>query len=206
MGLYDRIVLPRIVNLVCGLKPMAKQRAKVVPLARKRVLELGFGSGLNLPYYDEARVEHVWALEPSAAMWSLAAERVFAAGFPVEHLEAPAEAIPLPDASADTVLVTYAICTIPDVAAALAEVRRVLKPRGQLVFCEHGSAPDPGVARWQNRVNPIWRKLGGGCNLNRPIPSLIQAAGFQVQELSSMYLPGWRPASFNYWGTALSGS
>jgi len=206
MGLYDRIVLPRIIDLVCGLKPMAKQRAKVVPFARKRVLELGFGSGLNLPYYDEARVQHVWALEPSMAMWNLAAERVSAAGFPVEHLEAPAEAIPLSDASADTVLVTYTICTLPDVAAALAEVRRVLKPRGQLVFCEHGSAPDPGVARWQNRVNPIWRKLGGGCNLNRPIPSLIQAAGFQVQELSSMYIPGWRPASFNYWGTALNGT
>jgi len=203
VGLYERFVLPRLIALACSERPVMRQRAKVVPLARGRVLEVGFGSGLNLPFYDASRVEQVWALEPSRAMWNLAGGRVATAPFEVRFLEAPAARVPLDDASADTVLVTYALCTIPDALEALAEVRRVLKPGGQLVFCEHGAAPDERVRRWQDRVNPVWKKIAGGCNLNRPIPTLIASGGFRVRDLATMYLPGWRPATFNYWGTAV---
>jgi ubiquinone/menaquinone biosynthesis C-methylase UbiE len=205
VGLYERFVLPRLINLACSQRPVLRQRAKVVPLARGRVLELGFGSGLNLPYYDASKVDELWALEPSRAMWTLAAPRVQAVPFAVRFLEAPADRVPLDDASADTVLVTFALCTIPDTHEALTEVRRVLKPGGQLVFCEHGAAPDAPVRRWQDRVNPIWRRLAGGCNLNRPIPELIRQAGFRLGDVETLYLPGWRPATFNYWGTAVPG-
>jgi len=116
--------------------------------------------------------------------------------------EAPAEEIPLGDRSADTVLVTYTLCTVPDVQRVLREMTRVLKPGGELVFCEHGAAPDASVLRWQNRLTPVWKVLGGGCNLNRPIPSLLERGGFRVTELASKYILGWRPASFNYWGRA----
>ncbi len=203
MGFYQRFVLPKVVNAACSIRPAMRQRAKLVPLASGRVLEVGFGSGLNLPFYDASRVTQAWALEPSAEMWALAAARVRGAPFPVEFLKAPAEEIPLGDAAADTVLVTYALCTLPDVGRALREVARVLKPGGELLFCEHGAAPDADVRRWQTRLNPIWRILAGGCNLDRAIPSLIEEAGFRMGDLSSMYIPGWRPGSFNYWGRAL---
>lgn len=203
MGLYERFLLPQVVNFTCGMKPNMRQREKVVPLASGSVLEVGFGSGLNLPFYDSTKVQRVWALDPSAEMWAMGEGRVRGTAFPVEFLKAPAEQIPLAGESADTVLVTYTLCTLPDVRRALGEMARVLKPGGELVFCEHGAAPDESVRRWQNRLNPVWKALGGGCNLNRPIPSLIEEAGFRMRELSSMYIPGWKPASFNYWGRAL---
>lgn len=202
MRLYDRFVLPRLIHLACGIRPVQLQRMKIVPLAAGDVLEIGFGSGLNLPQYESAAVRRIWALEPSEEMWRLAQKAVSASPLDVEFLQAPAEAIPLPDASMDTVLVTYALCTIPDVTRALQEMRRVLKPEGKLLFCEHGAAPDPNVRRWQDRLNPLWKRLAGGCNLNRPIPTLIQSAGFHIDRLSTMYLPGWKPGTFNYWGTA----
>jgi len=202
MGLYKRFILPKVVEFTCSMKPSMRQRAKVVPFALGRVLEVGFGSGLNLPFYDKTKVPHVWALDPSREMWTLAEERVRGAGFPVEFLNATAEEIPLPDRSADTVLVTFTLCTLPDVQRALREMARVLKPGGELVFCEHGLAPDENVRRWQDRLNPIWKAFGGGCNLNRPIPALLELGGFRMREMSSMYIPGWRPASFNYWGRA----
>jgi len=202
MGLYTRFILPKIVNFTCGTKSCMRQRANVVPSALGCVLEVGFGSGLNLPFYDKAKVRHIWALDPSRELWDLAEERVRGAGLPVEFLNATAEGIPLPDRSADTVLVTFTLCTLPDVSRALREMARVLKPGGELIFCEHGLAPDEDVRRWQNRLNPIWSAFGGGCNLNRPIPSLLEQGGFRLREISSMYLQGWRPASFNYWGRA----
>jgi len=203
MGLYERFILPRLVHFACGLKPNTRQRWKVVPDVKGRVLELGFGSGLNLPFYDDGQVEHVWALEPSEQLWNLARKPAAAAPFRVEHVQASAEEIPLDDGSVDSVLVTYTLCTIPGLDAALAEVRRVLKPGGFLAFCEHGAAPDERVLRWQNRLNPIWKRFSGGCNLNRPIPELLERGGFRLREVSTMYLPGWRPATFNYWGTAV---
>jgi SAM-dependent methyltransferase len=206
MGLYGRFVLPRIVDFTCRLKPNMRQRAKVVPLAQGSVLEIGFGSGLNLPFYDAARVQRVWALEPSSEMWALAQASVRAVDFPVEFIRASAEEIPLPDQCADTVLVTYTLCTLPELQKPLREMARVLRPGGDLVFCEHGAAPDESVRRWQNRLNPVWKALGGGCNLNRPIPSLLEREGFRLSGLSSSYIPGWRPASFNYWGRAVGTS
>ena len=202
MGIYQRYLLPRIVNFACGLKPMAKQREKIVPLARGRVLEIGVGSGLNLPFYAPGRVKHLWGLDPSREMWALARKNLRMPDFDVEFIEASAENIPLDDGAADTILITYTLCTIPHVNSALEELRRVLRPDGTLLFCEHGLAPDERVRRWQNRLNPLWKRLGGGCNLNRPIPELIQQAGFAIRDMDTMYLPGWKPASFNYWGTA----
>jgi len=202
MWLYDRYVLPHLVQFTCGLKPARLQRRKVVPGASGTVLEIGFGSGLNLPFYRSDSVEKIWALEPADEMWALAGEQLAASSIPVERVAASAEEIPLEEASADTVLVTYSLCTVPDIASGLAEVKRVLKPGGSLIFCEHGAAPDETVLRWQNRLNPLWRHLAGGCNLNRHIPSLLESAGFEIAELDTMYIPGWRPATFNYWGRA----
>lgn len=204
MGLYGRFILPKLVNLACRTNPITRQRRKVIPKATGTVLELGFGSGLNLPFYDAAQVRQLLALEPSKEMWSLAEEGVRSTPFEVELLEASAEKVPLGDGTADTVVATYTLCTIPDLSVALSEIQRVLKPGGALVFCEHGAAPDEDVRRWQDRLNPIWTRLAGGCNLNRPIPSLLEEGGFKIQEMETMYLPGWRPANFNYWGTAVS--
>ena len=202
MGFYDKFVLPRLVHLSCGVKPARKQREKVVPLAAGRVLEIGIGSGLNLPYYRAAQVEHLWGLDPSREMWKLARKHADERHLEVEFLESGAEAIPLDSDQADCVVMTYTLCTIPDPEAALAEIRRVLKPGGRLIFCEHGKAPDPGVQRWQNRLNPIWGLIGGGCNLNRPIDDLLEKGGFRSPDMQTMYIPGWKPACFNYWGTA----
>jgi ubiquinone/menaquinone biosynthesis C-methylase UbiE len=204
MGLYGRFILPKLVNLACRTSPITRQRRKVIPKATGTVLELGFGSGLNLPFYDASQVRQLLALEPSKEMWSLAEKGVRSTQFEVERLEASAEEVPLGDGTADTVVATYTLCTIPDLLVALSEIRRVLKPGGTLVFCEHGAAPDEEVRRWQDRLNPIWSKLAGGCNLNRPIPSLLEESGFKIQEMETMYLPGWRPANFNYWGIAVS--
>ncbi len=202
MGIYQKYLLPRIVHFACGLKPPMKQREKIVPLAEGRVLEIGIGSGLNLPFYTPGKVKHLWGLDPSQEMWALAQKKLGVLDFDVEFIEAPAEDIPLDDGSADTVLITYTLCTIPDVRPALEEARRVLKSDGSLVFCEHGLAPDETVRRWQNRLNPLWKTVAGGCNLNRPIPELIEQAGFRIRHMDTMYIPGLKPASFNYWGTA----
>ncbi|HSF18368.1 MAG TPA: class I SAM-dependent methyltransferase [Vicinamibacteria bacterium] len=203
MGLYEKYLLPRIVHLACGSKPAMKQRAKVVPLAEGRVLEIGVGSGLNLPFYTSSKVEHVWGLDPSRDMWALAQKKPARPDLDFEFIPAPAEKIPLDDRIADTVLTTYTLCTIPDVGRALGEMSRVLKPEGKLLFCEHGQAPDENVRKWQDRMNPLWKKLGGGCNLNRPISELIEQSGFKIRDMETMYIPGWRPACFNYWGTAV---
>ncbi len=202
MSLYSRYVLPRAVHYACRLDTHMRQRAKVVPRARGRVLEVGIGSGLNLTFYDATKVSKVWGREPSPALTRMAERTARAMPFEVEFIGLPAEEIPLGDSSVDTVVVTYTLCTIPDVAAALRQMRRVLRPGGALIFCEHGAAPDASVRRWQDRLNPIWKRVAGGCNLNRSIPALIGAAGFRIETLHTMYLPGWRPASFNYWGTA----
>ena len=179
-----------------------RQREKIVPLAEGRVLEVGIGSGLNLPYYDRAKVEKVWGLEPSPEMIAMARKPADGVGFEVEFIGLPGEEIPLEDASVDTVVMTYTLCSIPEPELALRQMARVLKPGGRFLFCEHGQAPDESVRRWQERVNPVWKRFSGGCHLNRPIPRLIERGGFRVLELETMYLPGWRPGTFNYWGSA----
>jgi ubiquinone/menaquinone biosynthesis C-methylase UbiE len=204
VGFYAKYCLPKVVHFTCSLKPTMRQRRKVVPLAEGRVLEIGIGSGLNLPFYDESKVTHLWGLDPSGEMWEIAEKKRGGESIPVEFLEAGAEEIPLDNGSADTIVMTYTLCTIPDALASLSEMRRVLRPAGQLVFCEHGEAPDDSVRKWQDRLNPVWKRFGGGCNLNRRIPSLLEEGGFSVQRMEATYLPGWKPASFNYWGTAIA--
>lgn len=203
MGLYEKYILPRITDIVCSGKSITYQRRKVVPLAKGRVLEIGIGSGLNLQFYDSSNVDHIWGLDPSARMRKMAAKRAQNLKFEVDFIGLSGNEIPLEENSVDTVLVTYTLCTIPDLVQALSEMRRVLKPGGELIFCEHGLAPDADIRRWQKQLNPIWKRIGGGCNLNRPIPNLIEQGGFKINNLETMYIPGWRPASYNYWGSAV---
>jgi ubiquinone/menaquinone biosynthesis C-methylase UbiE len=203
MGLYDRYVLPRLLNAAMSAKPIRYQRRKVVPRAQGRVLEVGFGAGHNLPFYDAAKVTHLWALEPSAEMRARAAERVAGSPLKIEFIDLPGEQIPLDAQAADTILITYTLCTIPDVMKALGEMRRVLKSSGKMIFCEHGEAPDESVRRWQRRLTPAWKAIGGGCHVGRPIPKLIADSGFRLDDMDTMYLPGTpRFAGFNYWGQA----
>ena len=202
MSIYDKYLLPRLVHFACGLKPTMKQREKVVPLATGRVLEIGIGSGLNIPFYNAHKIEHLWGLDPSPEMWSIAEKNAAEHHLDVEFIQSGAESIPLDNNSADTVMMTYTLCTVPEVRSALDEIRRVLKPGGKLVFCEHGLAPDKDVQRWQNRLNPAWKMLAGGCNMNRPIPQLLEQSGFRSSDMQTMYIPGWKPGCFNYWGTA----
>lgn len=202
MGVYSEYVLPHLVHCACGLKPIRRQREKVVPLAQGCVLEVGIGSGLNLPYYDAGKVSKVIGLDPSPGMTRKTARRVRGAQVAVQIINATAETIPLDAASVDTALVTYALCTIPETTPALREIARVLRPGGRLIFCEHGLAPDASVRKWQRRITPAWKVVGGGCHLDRDIPALIERGGFRIAALETMYLPGWRPASFNYWGVA----
>ena len=203
MGLYSKYVLPKLVHLACSAKPNMRQREKVVPMAEGTVLEIGIGSGLNFPYYDAEKVKKCWGLDPASEMLRLAERAASSVPFDVEFLEVPADRIPLEDRSVDTVIVTYTLCTIPDTQLALREMARVLNPGGQLIFCEHGAAPDASVRMWQDLINPLWKRLGGGCHLNRLIPDLIEEGGFRIDRMECMYIPGWRPASFNYWGTAV---
>lgn len=202
MSWYEDHLLPRLTNLACSGKPTQKQRQKIVPRASGDVLEIGFGSGLNLPFYDGARVRRIWGLEPSDGMRRLAEERISETDLDIQLLDAPGEEIPLEDSSVDTVLVTYTLCTIPDVAAALSAMHRVLKPGGRLLYCEHGKAPDTGVLKWQERLNPGWRRFSGGCNMYRDIPALLDASGFAIEDDEQMYIPGLRILSYNYWGAA----
>lgn len=203
-GLYERFVLPRFIGCACGAKPIAKQRAKLIPRATGVVVDMGFGSGTNLPFLDASKVEKVIAVEPSASMlaWQRAERRT---DIVVEEVVVGAEATGLPDACADTILFTYALCTIPDYAGALAEAKRLLKPGGQILFCEHGLAPDADVARLQRRIEPIWKAIAGGCHLTRNTQTMLEASGFVCAEVNDMYLPNTpRFAGYNVWGRATS--
>lgn len=201
---YERHVLPWLLDIACSVGPVWRQRHKVVPLASGRVLEIGIGTGLNLEHYDKARIEKIVGLDPGLEMHPQARRRSQRAGIEVDLVGLSAERIPYDDGSFDTVLVTYSLCTIADPAAALAEMRRVLKPGGRLIFCEHGLAPDAAVRRWQGRLTPLWARLAGGCHLDRDIPRLLQDAGFESADMQAMYLPGPRPLTYNYWGTAVA--
>lgn len=206
MSFYDKYILPHFLNCACGTKPIQYQREKVVPLATGLVLEIGIGSGLNIPYYNTAKVTRVLGLDPSEELNRMARKVAEEKGLAVEFILGGAEAIALPDNHVDTVLVTYTMCTIPQVAEANKEINRVLKPKGKLIFCEHGLAPDANVSKWQNRIDPYWGKIAGGCHLNRNIPALISAAGFKIESMEQMYLPGTpKFAGYNYWGTAVAG-
>ena len=202
---YDRHVLPYFIDFACGIKPIRRQRDKVVPHAHGRVLEVGIGTGLNLAHYDKARIEKLVGVDPAQQMHRLARKRMARAGLAVEIVGLSAEKLPLPDASFDTVVMTYTLCSIPDPVPAVREMRRVLKPGGKLLFCEHGVAPDESVRRWQRRLNRMWGRIGGGCHLDRNIPELLREGGFTLPDLQQMYLPGPKFATYNYWGQASPG-
>ncbi len=202
MSFYENRVLPHLIDLACSTKPNGKQREKIVPLAEGDVLEIGFGSGLNLPYFDRQKVRKIWGLEPSEGMRRKAEPMVAASGLDVEFIDLPGESIPLEANSVDTVLVTYSLCTIADAMAALEGMRRVLKPSGSLLYCEHGIAPDENVRKWQHRLNSPWSRVAGGCNMNRNIPDLITKSGFELTADERMYIPGIKMLCYNYWGRA----
>jgi len=203
MGLYDKYILPKLLDSCCSNPPMVYQRKKVVPLAEGDVLEVGIGSGLNLPFYDKSKINRLWGLDPSEELNKMAAEVAKEEEMEVDFIISGAEEIPLPDNKVDTVILTYTMCTIPDVDLANEEIKRVLKPEGKLIFCEHGIAPDQNIYKWQKRINPIWKRIAGGCNLHRNIPEIIERSGFDIEEIDTMYLPSTpKFAGFNYWGFA----
>ena len=202
-GFYARYILPRCLDKACAIGPIEKQRAKIVPLAKGDVLEIGIGSGLNLPHYDASKVTSITGVDPDDHIWARSKTRRGAVSFPVHRIGLSGEDIPRDSNSADTVVVTYSLCTIPDPVAALKEMRRILKPGGEILFCEHGQAPDQKISKWQNRMDPFWSKIAGGCHSGRDIPALIQRAGLKIIELQHMYIPGPKVLSYNYWGRAL---
>ena len=202
MGFYAKHILPRCLDIACSVGPIDKQRAKIIPFAKGRVLEIGIGSGLNLPHYDAAQVDRVIGVDPDEHIWTRSQNRREAVSFPIERLGLSGEDIPMESNSVDTVVVTYSLCTIPDPVKALTEMRRILTTDGEILFCEHGRAPNKSVAKWQSRIDPIWSKLAGGCHSGRDIPNLFAQADLKIIELNQHYIPGPKVLSYNYWGRA----
>ena len=190
MGFYARYIGPKFVSCLCSTEDVTAERERIIPLAHGVVLEIGMGPGLNLPFYKPDQVKKVIGVDPNQAFLRLGESRQQASPVPLEIIRAPAEALPLEAASVDTVVITYTLCSVDDPEQALREVRRVLRPGGKVLLLEHGLSPEPGVARWQHRLNPIWRSLAVGCNLTRPVSELLQRAGFDVQDIEEYYLGG----------------
>ena len=199
MSLYNDIVLPHLCGWAMKSERLLPYRKRVIGMADGHVLEIGIGTGLNLPLYTTA-VRDIQALEPSPQLIAMARRTADTAAAPVNFLESSAEAIPLDGRSIDTVVMTWTLCSILDVDGALAEIRRVLKPGGQLLFVEHGLAPDKSVQRWQHGLTPIWSKFTGGCHLDRPIQALIERAGFELSQVETSYMKGPRPFTYFYEG------
>ncbi len=203
MEFYDKYILPKLTHWVCSHVDITRSREKIVPFAKGRILEVGIGSGLNLPFYDPTKVERIWGLDPSCMLKKIAEKKARKMPFDVDFIGLSGEDIPLEKNSIDTVLVTYTLCSIPDVRKALNEMNRVLRPGGKLIFCEHGRTPDENINKWQDRINPTWTKISGGCNLNRPISNLIEESGFKIVNLNSTYTSTFKLAGFNYSGVAV---
>ncbi len=202
MGLYEKYLLPRLLHLSMKNKEASRHRKRVIPAARGRVLEVGLGSGLNLPYYGPG-VRSVTGVDPSAELLAMARKRTPGLPFEIEFVTRGAEQLPFEDRSFDCVVSTWTLCSIARAAEALAELRRVLRPDGELVFIEHGLSPDTRTAAWQGRLNPLWNRCSGGCHLNRPIDRMIRAAGFRIKRLETGYLiQGPRPMTFHFQGRA----
>ena len=201
--LYEKMVLPKLCDKCCATKPINYQRKKVVPLAKGVVLEVGIGSGLNIPFYNKNNIEKIIGLDPSEELNVLAKRVADDNGIQIDFLINGAEDIELPDNSIDTILITYTLCTIPNLKKSMSEMKRVLKPGGKFIFCEHGIAPDINIIKWQRRINPIWGIFFGGCNINRNIPKIISESGFNISNLNQMYLPSTpKIVGYNYWGEA----
>jgi ubiquinone/menaquinone biosynthesis C-methylase UbiE len=201
MGFYSDHVLPWLCHLAMRNRRLAPYRGRIVSAAEGRILEIGIGSGLNLPLY-RPQAREILGLEPGSRLIEMARRASQDLTLPVSLIEGSAESIPLESHSVDTVLTTWTLCTIPHASAALTEMRRVLRPSGRLLFVEHGLAPDQSVQKWQNRLTPIWSHVSGGCHLNRPIRSLIENAGFRFDRLDTGYMPGPKPMAFMYEGSA----
>jgi len=202
--MYDKYILPYVLNCTCGQKPFIRQRQKLVPIAKGKVLEVGIGSGLNMPYFDTSKISSVVGIDPSEELIQLAEKRINDSMPDTDFVISKAEEMQFNDNLFDTVLITYTICTVGDVSASLKQIKRVLKSDGQLLFCEHGLAPDEKVVKWQNRINKFWPTISGGCNINKNIPLLIEQAGFAITNMEQMYLPKTpKILGYNYWGTAL---
>lgn len=201
MGWYERHVLPKLIESACGQKPMRELRARYVTRACGDVLEIGIGSGLNLPHYGD-QVSSVTGLDPHVQLTAKAKERATRIDTPVSLLQVSGEEIPADDARFDTLVCTWTLCSIPNVYAALREMRRVLRPGGKLYFIEHGRSPEAHVEKWQHRIEPLWKKIGGGCHLTRKADELIEDAGFCITELESGYQPGPKFAAFMMHGVA----
>ena len=202
MGFYNKHILPCCLDKACGIGPITRQREKVVPLAEGVVLEIGIGSGQNLPHYNTSKVRKIIGVDPDEHIWKRSEKRRSDCLIPIERIGLSGEDIPLDNNTADSVVVTYSLCTIPDPVKALLEMKRILKPGGKILFSEHGKAPDAKVHRWQNRIDPVWKKLAGGCHSGRDIPDLFRQAELTLDSLQEMYIPGPRVLSYNYWGIA----
>ena len=200
---YENYVLPKMLDCCCSTKPISYQRKKIVPEASGTILEIGIGSGLNIPYYQKSKINKVIGLEPSEQLCKMAKKTADDNNFSIDFLVNGAEEIELPSNSIDTILLTYTLCSIPEPDIALKEIMRVMKSDGGILFCEHGIAPDDVVQKWQNRINPLWGKLFGGCNINRDIPNILKKGGFTINSLEKMYLPSTpKIVGYNYWGEA----
>lgn len=202
MGFYAKHVLPLCLDKACGIGPISKQRQKVVPHAKGVVLEIGIGSGQNLPFYNPEKVTKIIGVDPDEHIWKRSAQRRADCSIDVERIGLSGEDIPLDKNIADSVVVTYSLCTIPDPVKALKEMSRILKPGGQILFTEHGKAPEANIHKWQNRIDPYWKKIAGGCHTGRDIPALFHEAGLTLESLEEMYIPGPKVLGYNYWGAA----
>ena len=201
MGFYEKLVLPRLINMAMRNTRLAGYRQKTIGAARGLVLEIGVGSGLNLPLYTPA-VDLVHGIDPSSELLRLASQRLADASVPVSLVRASAEQLSFSEAVFDTLVMTWTLCSIPNPSAALHEMRRVLKPGGRLLFVEHGLSPENRIAGWQHRLTPCWKRIGGGCHLDRKMDDLICAAGFRVDALETGYMKGSKPWTFIYQGSA----
>ena len=201
MGFYQDQIFPLLINLAMRRQELAAYRSRVIPSANGRVLEIGVGSGLNLPFYSH-NVERLFGLDPSAKLLSMVRRNLRPNTPSLELIEGSAEAIPLESASVDTVVTTWTLCSIPDAGRALREMHRVLRPTGRLLFVEHGRAPEPNVRWWQDHLTPVRKRIGGGCHLNRAIQSLIEDGGFQFDRFETGYMRGPKPLAFMYEGSA----
>ena len=203
MSFYEKKILPKVLDLLCGSSPINYQRKKIVPKVSGNVLEIGIGSGLNLPHYNVSNISNITALDPAEELTDIAKKRISELDLDIDVINCGAEEIPLESKSFDSILVTYTLCSIENLDDSMKEIRRVIKDDGTLFFCEHGIAPDLKTKNWQNRINPIWKRLMGGCNINRDIPEIISNSKLEIVDLETMFLPSTpRIAGFNYWGTA----
>jgi ubiquinone/menaquinone biosynthesis C-methylase UbiE len=202
MRFYSKYILPGLIQWACSNDISDSKRARVVPLAEGHVLEIGIGAGNNLPYYNKSQVNHLTAIDPLEELWKKRRVNLSQLSFKVKYIKGDAGHIPARDQTFDTVVTTFTLCSVKDINATLIEINRVLKPDGKLLYSEHGKSPDKATERWQNLVNPLWKRVSGGCNLNRDIPALFEQHGFKIDDISTAYMPGWRLTSFSYWGTA----